>query len=391
MIQPEIEQLVAEIHATPQQAVLEFAGAGSLALFWLHSQGGSSRTVLEAVDRYAALSTIDLLGTHPRRFVTAKTARSMASHAYQRGLRLSAGDAPVVGIGCTATIATDYAKRGKHGCRVCVVERTRCRQYAITLQKGARARHEEEVLVSRIVLLGLARACGLEPALALQLRETEALKTGSEEYRDPLDSLLAGKVKTVTIHPDGDMTADRPLGGVAVLSGAFNPLHAGHIQLAHAATARLHRRVVFELSVQNADKDALSHAEIHQRLRQFRRSWQLVLTRRPLFAQKAASFSNSVFVVGYDTALRLLESRYYDDDESKMHAALAAIRAAGCRFLVAGRRWQGRFRTASDLSIPAGFADLFEELPEGDFRIDTSSTEVREGKDRSDTHAHDAA
>jgi hypothetical protein len=58
---------------------------------------------------------------------------------------------------------------------------------------------------------------------------------------------------------------------------------------------------------------------------------------------------------------------------------------------VAGRRWQGRFRTASDLSIPAGFADLFEDLPEGDFRIDTSSTGVREGKDRSDTHAHDAA
>ena len=237
MIQPEIEQLVAEIHATPQQAVLEFAGAGSLALFWLHSQGGSSRTVLEAVDRYAALSTIDLLGTQPRRFVTAETARSMASHAYQRGLRLSAGDAPVVGIGCTATIATDYAKRGKHGCRVCVVGRTRCSQYAITMQKGVRTRQEEEVLVSIIVLQGLARACGLEPALALQLAETEVLKTDSEAFRDPLDSLLAGKVKTVTMRPDGDMAADRPLGEMAMLSGAFNPLHAGHIQLARAATA----------------------------------------------------------------------------------------------------------------------------------------------------------
>jgi hypothetical protein len=391
VIQPEIEQLVAEIHATPQQAVLEFAGAGSLALFWLHSQSGSSRTVLEAVDRYAALSTIDLLGTQPRRFVTAKTARAMAIHAYQRGLRLSAADTPVVGIGCTATIATDYAKRGNHGCRVCVVERTRCSQYAITLQKEARARHEEEVLVSRLVLQGLARACGLEPTLALQLRETEALKTASEAYIDPLDSLLAGKVNTVTMRPDGDMATDQTLSGVAVLSGAFNPLHAGHIQLARAATARLRRHVVFELSVQNADKGTLSNAEIRRRLRQFRQPWQLVLTRQPLFAQKAASFGNSVFVVGYDTALRLLQSRYYDDDESKMHAALATIQAAGGRFLVAGRRWQGLFCTASDLSIPAGFTDLFKELPEGDFRLDTSSAEVREGKDHSNTHAHDAA
>ena len=391
MIQPEIEDLVAEIHATPQQAVLEFAGAGSLALFWLHSQGGSSRTVLEAVDRYAALSTIDLLGTQPRRFVTAETARSMASHAYQRGLRLSAGDAPVVGIGCTATIATDYAKRGKHGCRVCVVGRTRCSQYAITMQKGVRTRHEEEVLVSIIVLQGLARACGLEPALALQLAETEVLKTDSEAFRDPLDSLLAGKVKTVTMRPDGDMAADRPLGEMAMLSGAFNPLHAGHIQLARAATAHLHRHAVFELSVLNADKGALSHAEIRRRLRQFHRPWQLVLTRQPLFAQKAANFRNSVFVVGYDTALRLLQPRYYQNDQSAMRAALVAVRTAGCRFLVAGRRLQGRFRTASDLSIPAGFTDLFEELPEADFRVDTSSTEAREGKDCGDTHAHDAA
>jgi len=74
-----------------------------------------------------------------------------------------------------------------------------------------------------------------------------------------------------------------------------------------------------------------------------------------------------------------------------MRAALVAVRTAGCRFLVAGRRLQGRFRTASDLSIPAGFTDLFEELPEADFRVDTSSTEAREGKDCGDTHAHDAA
>ena len=391
VIQPEIKQLVAEIHATPQQAVMEFAGAGSLALFWLHSQGGSSRTILEAIDRYAALSTIDLLGTKPRRFVIAKTARTMADHAYQRGLRLSAGNAPVVGIGCTATIASDYAKRGKHGCRVCVMERTRYTEYAITLEKGARDRAEEEALISKIVLQGLGRACGLEPALALNLRETESLKTGSGAHRDPLDSLLADEVETVTIHPGGDISTDRPMGGLAIISGAFNPLHEGHLQLARAAGAHLNRSVIFELPVLNADKGTLGHTEICRRVGQFRRPWHLVLTRQPLFAQKAVCFMDSVFVVGYDTALRLLQARYYDGDETKMHAALAAIQAVGCRFLVAGRRWQGRFCTSTDLSIPAGFSDLFEELPEADFRLDTSSTEVRERIDPNNTSMPDAA
>ena len=162
-------------------------------------------------------------------------------------------------------------------------------------------------------------------------------------------------------------------------------------ELARAATAHLHRHAVFELSVLNADKGALSHAEIRRRLRQFHRPWQLVLTRQPLFAQKAANFRNSVFVVGYDTALRLLQPRYYQNDQSAMRAALVAVRTAGCRFLVAGRRLQGRFRTASDLSIPAGFPDLFEDLPEADFRVDTSPPEAREGKDCGDTHAPDAA
>ena len=52
-----IADLVAQIHAAPHMVVYEFAGAGSLALLWLHSVGGSSRTILEATDHYANAST----------------------------------------------------------------------------------------------------------------------------------------------------------------------------------------------------------------------------------------------------------------------------------------------------------------------------------------------
>ena len=364
---------------------MEFAGAGSLALFWLHSQGGSSHTVLEAVDRYAALSTIDLLGAQPKRFVTSETAILMASHAYQRALRLSSGDAPVIGVGCSASIATNRSKRGKHACRVCVVERTRYTQYALTLEKGGRERFQEETLVSKIIITGIAKACGLEPGLDLNLQKTEPLKIHSSSYRDPLDSLLAEEVGTISIASDGHMDYDQIAGNVAVLSGAFNPMHAGHTQLARAAASHLRRELVYELPVINADKGTLSHSEICRRIAQFDNKCRLVLSRQPLFANKVVYLRDSIFVVGYDTVLRLLQSRYYDDDEAQLRAALVTIRDAGCRFLVAGRLWKERFCKLADLSIPSGFSDMFDALPEDDFRIDTSSTEVRKRKGRAET------
>jgi hypothetical protein len=69
--------------------VFEFAGAGSLALFWLHGVPGSSRTVLEATDRYASASLAELLGRAPEQFVARETAAAMASAAYRRANRLA--------------------------------------------------------------------------------------------------------------------------------------------------------------------------------------------------------------------------------------------------------------------------------------------------------------
>jgi hypothetical protein len=102
------------------------------------------------------------------------------------------------------------------------------------------------------------------------------------------------------------------------------------------------------------------------------------LTRAPLFSQKAQLFPHSIFVIGVDTAQRLVQLRFYDNDSNKMLAALDEIRTAGCRFLVAGRLQADRFLTLQDLSLPVGYQDLFEEIPEHSFRTDISSTELRQ-------------
>ncbi len=103
--------------------MLEFAGAGSLGLFWLHAVGGSSRTILEATDRYAATSLADLLGGTPEQVVARETAVDMATHAYRRAMRLTDGAADCLGVGCTAAIATDRARRGADRCWIAVRDR----------------------------------------------------------------------------------------------------------------------------------------------------------------------------------------------------------------------------------------------------------------------------
>lgn len=55
MLDATTHTLITAIHTAARPCVIEFAGAGSQALWWLHSVAGSSRTVLEATDSTRAI------------------------------------------------------------------------------------------------------------------------------------------------------------------------------------------------------------------------------------------------------------------------------------------------------------------------------------------------
>lgn len=199
-------------------------------------------------------------------------------------------------------------------------------------------------------------------------------------YYGPMDTtlitrLLAGEVGTVTLDAAGAARADDPPHG-AILSGSFNPLHHGHEGMASAAARITGLAVSFELAVVNADKGALSPAEIARRAAQFAGRHTLTLSREPLFVGKARLYPGRTFVLGFDTAARLLDQRYYDG-EAGLTAALATLAAAGCRFVVAGRLAGQRFYTLADLPVPPAYAERFVAIPEELFRADISSTELR--------------
>ena len=371
-----INQLISKIHAAPQQSVVAVAGGGSLAVAWLLAVPGASRTLLESVVPYSRLSMIGLVGQEPEQYVSTETARDMAKACYQRALGLREGNAPVLGLACTATLATDRVKRGDHRCSIALWDEDQSISCDLTLEKGSKDRAGEEELVSRLLVETLARGMGIESQLPLGLGDSEHPRFQTRSHATPIQRLLAGDVASVTVHSDGRMVVDGAVSN-PLLSGSFSPLHYGHQELAAVAEKELGAPVAYELSVVNVDKPPLEEQQILQRMGQFRGKAKLVLTRAETFHKKGRLFPGASFVIGWDTALRLVEPRYYDGDYSTMCLALAELGAAGSRFLVAGREDGGNFKTLADVPVPAGFEFLFQGIPESAFRADVTSTELR--------------
>jgi hypothetical protein len=369
-----LDQIIA-IHHAARPTVIEYAGAGSQALWWLHSVAGSSRTILEATNRYSRASMENLLGQQPAQFVSQATAVAMAHAGYRRAMDLS-NNATVVALACTATIATDRVKFGDHGCWVTTRDQHHIISYGLTLSKGARDRSGEEAVISTLLIQALAYAVGVIPAVTLNLRPDERFEIITTPCHDVLSDLLHGGTAIVEYQSASNDFLSKNINNATILSGSFNPIHTGHRELLTTAMRMSGQVGYCELSVINADKPPLKYSVIAQRASLFTTAPSLILTRAPRFIDKAALMPGSTFVLGYDTVVRLLNPKYYPDGD--VSGCLAQIAQHDCRFIVAGRITDdGVFHSFDAQIVPSAWRHLFTAIDEQTFRNDVSSTAIR--------------
>jgi hypothetical protein len=376
-------QLISALHASGRKAALAITGGGSGAIGELLRVPGGSRLLIEAQVPYDEQALAAFLGFAPAQASSADTAIAMARTARARAAGLMPAGVDLVGpnlvgLGATAALVSDRPRRGEHRFHIAAANAADIAHCTGVLAKGRRDRAAEEDLVSRAIVLWLARACGVAaPSPRSLLDADEHYAETAVAAGDRIDQLLAGEHQRVTVQPDGQMMLSAPQ-PVVLFPGSFNPMHEGHVLLARVAEELRQQPLAFEISVTNVDKPPLAGETVRHRLGQFAWKSPVELTRAPTFVEKSRLFPRTTFLIGADTAERLIAPRYYGDDEARMHDALEEIANSGSNFLVAVRiDAAGRVRALNEIPVPRRYADLFIEIPEHRFRVDTSSSEIR--------------
>ncbi len=371
--------LVHCIHASRTAAALVLTGGGTGAIPLLLRRAGGSRTVLDIAVPYSSAAVAAYLGAPPRQATSAATAEAMARRAFQRACEFRPDPSiPVVGLGATAAMTTDRVRRGGDRMHVATFDGARTIALEWRFRPPFAWRHEQEAVAEWAIVASLADAVGVAPWRELARSGLAAVARTVDVQDDELAVVHDGGQPWVTAYPDGRR---RPGGQIptALVSGSFNPGHQAHQALWEAARRRFGDPVAYELSVTNVDKPPLPSTEAIRRAAQFAGGARLIFTAAPTFVEKARLLPGAAFVVGADTARRIVEPVYYGGAPA-MRAALRELRSLGARFVVAGRLEQDRFVQLRDLAVPPEAAGLFEAIPAEELRMDISSTALRSGK-----------
>ncbi len=351
---------IEQLHDSPWRGVFYVTGGGSLLLSNLLSVPGASKTVLDARVPYAESALADLLGSEPEQACSSLASRMLAMKAYSNAGELD--DSPhLFGLGVTASLATNRVKRGRLRAFVALQTADKSQVTEIRFSKD-QARESQESEVADVALQKLGIGLGIT--------------SGALDPESDRESVASTGVQAL-LHDEPHHIGEP---GSIFLPGAFNPLHSGHMRMKELAEEICGKGCQYELCVRNFDKPHLDFVELEQRRSQLPAE-EHVVTNVPRFSDKAQLLvpdGPATFVVGADTVTRIADPSYYRSLR-EMRASIRVMEKRGDKFLVFGRLGgELEFVTLDDVVLPQELRRLCSGFSEEQFRMDISSTEIRQ-------------
>ncbi|EDR27175.1 hypothetical protein, conserved [Entamoeba dispar SAW760] len=201
-------------------------------------------------------------------------------------------------------------------------------------------------------------------------------------YINYIELFLKNNNGIFCIELDGSITHSIPQCPI-VYCGTFNPFHKAHKKIIEYMSMRFtHRPIILDISQRSEDKSVTSLTNTFIRASQVAGIYKVNISNTSLYIDKCKNYPGGTFVVGLDTAVRILNKRYYQNSEINLKKAMHTIADMGCNFIVVGRKddTTNKFLEFDFVksTLPAKeYHYLFISLNEKEFRYDLSSTYLR--------------
>jgi len=282
------------------------AGAGLQKTIW--DVPGISKSLVGCEFPYAKEATNQFLGFTPNKSVSKETAVDLASTAYIKAKKVAKWNGTAVGLGITAAVQSQNARRGKDEYFVAAVGDRGCFLEHYDISGPGMVRKSQGAYIDGAGLLVLLAGLG----------DTRYQKTPIQDCSDlVLERVLARPVFTKTervlFHSS---LAD------TLFPGTFNPLHEGH-RAAVEQSLDVGDTCGWVINVDPIHKKTLTGVDLLARVAdiQSKSKDPIIFTQgQPLFLDKIQKNPHRNWIVGTDTLERMLDPKWGIDPTDLLEA-----------------------------------------------------------------------
>lgn len=342
------------------------AGAGIQNELW--EIPGSSAYLSGASFPYDQEEQEGLLGFIPEQFCSEESSVDLASAAYMKAYKF--GGKQAVGVGLTASVASEKIHRGEHRVFVTVMTDDKVWTYHKILVKGEGI--EQRKLDGQL-------CANITFDVMLDAIDSDVYNMNFS-YKDNIDLAKSRFFDRPFFTSNGKRLATLPANKhQALMPGAYNPPHEGHLGTAQNVMDEYGRSVIFEVTAIPPHKDPLSVQELLKRAKLLKGHDRFFTRQEPLYLDKARAFPGIPIVLGADAMVRMLDPKW----GTPLKPMFQEFIKLNTKLLIAGRMVGDKFVTCEDVLRNLlvqdphawGFAQSVMMPVSG--RFDISSTELR--------------